>query len=194
MGKTISQRAFLNAVKSNDIATVTQALDSGVSPNFEQNRTNGLMPLAKKLQNLSPVYVAASNNNLDMLQLLLRANANANTVARETLLSETEYLSPVLAAVRNHTHAKSQTEKSEAQEIYIALRASGAVIYGRVNHCKNKDLIKDSISAQLDHPQTKVTWKMLESAYEYWKKFGQELETQSHTTDGQIQTTRRLLI
>ena len=194
MGKTISQRAFLNAVKSNDIATVTQALESGLSPNFEQNRTNGLMPLAKKLQNLSPVYVAASNNNLDMLQLLLHANANANTVASETLLSETEYLSPVLAAVRHPTHAKSQTEKSAAREIYIALRAADAVIYGRVNNRDNKEEIKDNISAQLDHPQTQATWKMLEGAYEHWKKFGQELETQSNTADAPTQTTRRLLI
>lgn len=165
MGQTITQRRFLKAVVNNDIATVIHALDNGVSPNFEQSVSSGLMAMGKRTH-VSPVYVAAVNNNIDLMAVLLSASANPNTVATEKLLSETDYVSPLLATVRTYVHAQNPEQKAAAQHNYIALRAADAVIYGRVNNRPNKDEIKENISTQLAQTKIHRAWKTLENAYE----------------------------
>jgi hypothetical protein len=43
MAKSISQSAFLHAVKTNNIAVVSHAVENGMSPNFEKNGGIGLL-------------------------------------------------------------------------------------------------------------------------------------------------------
>lgn len=168
MSKIISQRAFLSAVKSNDIETVRRALENGVSPNFECSPS--LLSVSKK-RRVSPVFAAAINNNVDIIELLLCASADPNpnlVEEEETDFSDKKYISPLLACIRNHTNAESQEDKSAARKIYIALRLANAVIF---DPASKKD-IKDNINEQLRQPRTKSSWNLLENAYENAKRFG----------------------
>lgn len=168
MAKTISQRAFLSAVKSNDIATVRQALGNGVSPNFECSPS--LLSVSKK-KRVSPIFTAVKNSNVDMVELLLSASANPNPTLveeEETDFSDKKYVSPLLICVRNHTNAESQEDKTAARKIYIVLRLAHAVICDPAT----EKVVKDNINEQLRQPRTKSAWDLLEKAYEHAKRFG----------------------
>ncbi len=98
-------RLLMHAVAANDIQTVRQLLQQGISPNIKDTQ-----------RGYTPLLIAAQKNNTEISALLLAAGANVN----EQLIDSDEFnkMSPLLFAC----------DKGNIKLVYMLLQA-GASIY-----------------------------------------------------------------
>ncbi len=149
---------LINAIVANNIYKVFQAINAGANPNsFDRNSLSAILIASSKQQvkvvdalikkgayinakgtdkkqqifNLSPLIAASANGNIDIVKLLLEANANID-------ITDDRGLTPLMAASQHGFN-----------DVIKALLVYGADIYFKGNYGMNAiDLAKQNSMAE----------------------------------------------
>lgn len=112
---------LLRAVRDNDVDEVRYQLDHGVNPNYTEN-------------GYSPLMLACKNSNMEIVELLLRKNANAsycnrdNQTALMIAAKHCQYTAIVQALIDAHANVNAKDTSGKTALMYAMENSNANVI------------------------------------------------------------------